>query len=1109
MNKLKTLLVTINNNLLFILSTFLLAFIPLFPKIPLFDILPGYIVRVRIEDFIILLTSLVWLRDAYQKKFSWNTSYLWLIVAYIVIGATSIILATSLLLSIPSELLHIGKSSLHLFRYIEYFSLFFFLYSSIQTKKQIKVILTTIVITLILVISYGFGQEYLHFPLYSTMNREYSKGQKLYLQANARPQSTFAGHYDLGAYLVITLPLIFALAIKKRKKYWWKTKEALLVASLHLVHLFGAGMLISSGSKTALFAYLVGILIVIFFRIKEVATIKQQLKWGVATLLSLAIILIITLMLFAKQTETMIISIAEQSSLIEKIASKIPVIKDKLEAGNKDNSRPQDLYGEGHEFRIETKTDENGVETKIVVAQKSTWSENALKYGISMGIRLDTLWPQAIKGFLNNPLFGNGYATLNKQENEQFTEADSTDNNYLRTLGETGVLGFISFYGLVIYILTITLKNTKASNNLIKTLNIGLTASIIGLLINATYIDVFASSKVAFSFWGLMGVAVKSNQLKQSSKKYLEIPAIFIHLKKHLAFYLSLLLLFFLLHQNPYASHTPIANFDTSNEAIENVTIARCYLSNKTFSVCRNTGLVLKKNFNLYSLLLIPFLQINSNPTTYYFLNILIAIIVLTIVYLVIYKTTSNNHSQVKTFSLLFLLLSFFFFYHTTQGPLTTKQLFNIAVTSPLLILILVKIGERLHNQRIFSIILLTFALIFILPQQPLTNIKRNFRNQEKNYKHWVVKRANVLFKDKLATNTVNNKQYLITLVNPYFFDFYKTNNYYLLPLSTHQEYFKVNNLVWHEAQNDMISKYQELLNNKQTLYITDFGINTNTDYFNSFQEIKKNFNLNLEVLDCEESCNFYQVTPNIPKISAPAKTINSKLNLTKLNQPYSFNILTTRFNPHYNPINPNNNSKDISLALLSAKINPLDTFTIFVSDYINTDEQRPITYFFNNQLGIYSHHPVIYANTNSHSFFTKQNYFIFMNIDKDSQISIKEKKWFYNILLDIEKMPEVNNIFIVIPNLDWQNKSKENNFLTTLETKLLNFPKVTKYIITNNHNQALNRKLIEYQYNDNLDIHYYANTSNIIGYGANYLHFTVDKLNKVTINEKKITKVW
>ena len=55
-------------NFLLIIASFLLAFIPLYPKIPLFEAIPGYIVRVRIEDILVLLAFLVYLIQIFRKK---------------------------------------------------------------------------------------------------------------------------------------------------------------------------------------------------------------------------------------------------------------------------------------------------------------------------------------------------------------------------------------------------------------------------------------------------------------------------------------------------------------------------------------------------------------------------------------------------------------------------------------------------------------------------------------------------------------------------------------------------------------------------------------------------------------------------------------------------------------------------------------------------------------------------------------------------------------------------------------------------------------------------------------------------------------------------------
>jgi O-antigen ligase len=156
--------------------------------------------------------------------------------------------------------------------------------------------------------------------------------------------------------------------------------------------------------------------------------------------------------------------------------------------------------------------------TTTIEERERTWSANALKYGLSIAIRLDTLWPNAVKGFMRNPLLGSGYATLNKESDYHFTEADSTDNNYLRALGETGLLGFVAFFGIIFLVLKQTSRNLFSQDILKSSLAIGLFAGTVGLLINATYIDVYAASKVAFTYWAVVGFTLAVFTLKTPSK---------------------------------------------------------------------------------------------------------------------------------------------------------------------------------------------------------------------------------------------------------------------------------------------------------------------------------------------------------------------------------------------------------------------------------------------------------------------------------------------------------------------------------------------------------------------------------------------------------------
>src|SRR3990167_659848 len=125
-------------------------------------------------------------------------------------------------------------------------------------------------------------------------------------------------------------------------------------------------------------------------------------------------------------------------------------------------------------------------------AKPRVYSQAAVQYDLSTGIRLDYTWPQAIKGFVRNPVLGSGYSTLTKEHVEDFTDAESTDNDFLRALGETGLAGFLAFYGILAFVVWYAIKNFKmVKDPFFATIIGGLTAAIIGLLVNAFYIDFF------------------------------------------------------------------------------------------------------------------------------------------------------------------------------------------------------------------------------------------------------------------------------------------------------------------------------------------------------------------------------------------------------------------------------------------------------------------------------------------------------------------------------------------------------------------------------------------------------------------------------------------
>jgi hypothetical protein len=532
----------LDKNILLLLSGILLVFIPLFPKIPFFSPIEEYIVRIRLEDLLIAATALVWLVQLIRKKIRWKSSLTWLILAYALVGLLSVISSLFIIKTVPLISIHILKTALHYFRYLEYFLLFFIVYSSINKLKDVKILLGVMSLSFLGVVIYGIGQKYYYWPVYSTMNREFSKGVRLYLTGQARVQSTFAGHYDLAAYLVVILPIMLALA--------YQAKNKIIKSLLFLAQFLGVWLLIMTAARTSFAAYALTTAVVIFSLGFKRASFWPKMRWITTRLLSLWTIIFIIMIGFGDDIYERSLQVLksypqayssyqqlEKKSLL--LYSNTQAILETTKLNFKEPTpppksisteeaavivasdqrptleKPSDVYEDIPDL-IPTATISAKGETELIfVEQPRVWSDNALRYGLSMAIRLDTLWPRAVQGFVRSPLFGSGYATLNKTSSTDFTIADSTDNNFLRTLGETGLLGFITFYGVTIAGIFIAIRGLKEKDMLLSTLSIGYLAAAIGLLFNALYIDVFAASKVAFTFWSVTGLYLGYYELKK------------------------------------------------------------------------------------------------------------------------------------------------------------------------------------------------------------------------------------------------------------------------------------------------------------------------------------------------------------------------------------------------------------------------------------------------------------------------------------------------------------------------------------------------------------------------------------------------------------------
>ena len=80
--------------------------------------------------------------------------------------------------------------------------------------------------------------------------------------------------------------------------------------------------------------------------------------------------------------------------------------------------------------------------------------------------------------------------------------------------------GFLAFYGILAFVVWYAVKNFKAAKDPFAFATVaGLIGAIIGLLINAFYIDVFEASKVAYTFWIMVAILLATIRFSETSPK--------------------------------------------------------------------------------------------------------------------------------------------------------------------------------------------------------------------------------------------------------------------------------------------------------------------------------------------------------------------------------------------------------------------------------------------------------------------------------------------------------------------------------------------------------------------------------------------------------------
>jgi len=462
-------------NILSLIIIALLIFIPLYPKFPLFNI-KGTYVAIRIEDFLVAFTILVWFLTELKTGFSsFKNKVGQLILLYWFVGGLSLVSALLITKNITPHL-----AFLHFLRRIEYMSLFFVAYCSLERLREVKSYFLTLFLATVGVGIYAVGQKFFDWPVVSTMNEEFSKGMLLQLTEWTRVNSTFAGHYDLAAFLVIVLALVFGFAGGVSNKL-----EKIFAL---LVGVFAFWTLLLTASRISFAAYLLGIAFVLL--------VLKKYWWLPPVLVFSLLGMVFSSDLGQRYALTFNIDLSAISSRLPRqetrIASLFPSPTPTL------TPTPTLVSPEKLQVGPISKISPSPTPTPTIVEVWRPTTEVAVEY--SSGIRFKVEWPRAIRALIKNPFLGTGYSSITL----------ATDNDYLRALGETGILGFLAF------ILIFLEAGREVLNYLRRNLPlfamgaiIGISGAVLGILINATFIDVFEASKVAFIFWILLGILTK------------------------------------------------------------------------------------------------------------------------------------------------------------------------------------------------------------------------------------------------------------------------------------------------------------------------------------------------------------------------------------------------------------------------------------------------------------------------------------------------------------------------------------------------------------------------------------------------------------------------
>src|SRR3989338_4082731 len=503
MKKLLNLLKKIDDNLVHFFLLLYIVIVPLLPKFPLQHVEYTYI-KIRYDDLVPIVIGFVFFIQWLRRKIRLNTKFLIPVIFFW--GAVFLSFAYGAYIQNTVVVHNVGL--LHSLRRIQYMAIFFIASSAVVSEKNFLQYLRVYLGTLFVVCVYALGQKFLAFPSIQSMNPAYVDGRLLTLNPEDRVNSTFGGHFDLAAYLTFSMPIILGFFFYTKKKRYF------------LLFLLSLLVLLYTTARSSFGGYLVSITAFLLF--------LRKFKLYALIIVLTAILLLITGDMTKRfqqmfQVKTVFVNSKTGQENIDQLITvkKLPAGGLKVPLSKKSIAvDPAKIRQIALEQAIDEAKRKGKAVNMIEIQKRADYISQFIKpertvlCDISCATRLQLEWPRAIGAFLYNPILGTGASSI--------TEA--TDNDFLRWLGEFGLLGFSIFVFLLASLVRYVNKAARASTGEMRYIYYAFSFAVLALLVNGLYIDVFEASKVAYNFWLVAGlyvglIGLQSNPVKKYEKR--------------------------------------------------------------------------------------------------------------------------------------------------------------------------------------------------------------------------------------------------------------------------------------------------------------------------------------------------------------------------------------------------------------------------------------------------------------------------------------------------------------------------------------------------------------------------------------------------------------